>query len=226
MSAPPVVLVHGFASSFERNWRQPGWVDLLADMGRRVVEVDLPGHGRAPRSHDPADYADLEGWVAAALPTDGQVDAIGFSLGGRVLLGLAADQPERFRRMVLGGVGENVLRDEDSEGLARAVEGTTESTADVVTEAFARFARSPGNDPLALAACLRRPVIPLDADRLAAVRLPVLVVLGDRDFAGPGHPLVERLPEARLVTLRGVDHLGTASHMGFIEAALDFLGLD
>ena len=31
----PVVLVHGFASSFERNWQETGWTDLLRDEGPR-----------------------------------------------------------------------------------------------------------------------------------------------------------------------------------------------
>src|SRR5260370_26842131 len=43
---PPVLLVHGFASSAEHNWRRPGWLDLLADLGRETIAVDLPGHGR------------------------------------------------------------------------------------------------------------------------------------------------------------------------------------
>jgi hypothetical protein len=52
----------------------------------------------------------------------------------------------------------------------------------------------------------------------------VLVVLGDKDFAGPADPLVDALPDARLVTLRNVDHFATPKDFGFIDAALDFLG--
>ena len=46
--APTVVLLHGFATSSERTWREPGWFDLLADAGRRARGVDLLGHGEAP----------------------------------------------------------------------------------------------------------------------------------------------------------------------------------
>jgi pimeloyl-ACP methyl ester carboxylesterase len=56
------------------------------------------------------------------------------------------------------------------------------------------------------------------------VRLPVLVVLGDQDFAGPAEPLVDALPDATLVMLDGVDHLATPMNFGFIDAALGFLG--
>jgi pimeloyl-ACP methyl ester carboxylesterase len=64
----------------------------------------------------------------------------------------------------------------------------------------------------------------LTPEALAAVDVPVLVVLGDRDFAGPPDPLVDALPNARLVTLRGVDHFATPKNMGFLDAALEFLG--
>ena len=50
------------------------------------------------------------------------------------------------------------------------------------------------------------------------------MILGDKDFAGPGEPLVELLPDAELVTLRNVDHFATPKDFGCIDAALDFLG--
>jgi hypothetical protein len=34
VEARPVLLVHGFASSADHNWRQPGWLDLLGDVGQ------------------------------------------------------------------------------------------------------------------------------------------------------------------------------------------------
>ncbi len=52
----------------------------------------------------------------------------------------------------------------------------------------------------------------------------MFVVFGDRDFAGPADPLVDALPDAKLVTLPGVDHFATPKDFRFIDAALDFLG--
>jgi pimeloyl-ACP methyl ester carboxylesterase len=220
MESPPVVLVHGFASSFARNWREPGWVDLLEEGGRSVIGVDLLGHGEAPKPHDPAAYADLEAGVEAALP-EGPVDGLGFSLGAITLLRLALRSPGRFGKLVIGGVGENVFRNDPTEPVAQAIEGGPLPDLPVA-QAFARFAANPGNDPKALAACLRRPVAPITPDLLAAITCPVLVVLGDRDFAGPPDPLVEALPNAKLVTLKGVDHLATPTDFGFIDATLEF----
>jgi pimeloyl-ACP methyl ester carboxylesterase len=224
----PVLLVHGFASSFDRNWREPGWVDLLCDAGREVIGADLLGHGSAAKPHDPAAYVDLESHLSTLLPPEGPVDAIGFSLGARLLLTVAASRPGAFGRIVVGGVGESVLRDDDVETVARAVEGGSGTSADPtepnLARAFARFARTPGNDPLALAACLRRPVAPLTRQELSRVRVPVLVVLGDQDHAGPAQPLLDALPDPTLVVLEGVDHLATPMSFGFIDAALGFLG--
>jgi pimeloyl-ACP methyl ester carboxylesterase len=44
-----VVLLHGLGSSSEHGWRAPGWIDVLADSGRDVLAIDLPGHGPAAR---------------------------------------------------------------------------------------------------------------------------------------------------------------------------------
>ena len=217
----PVLLVHGFASSFQRNWREPGWVDLLADADRDVIGVDLLGHGDAPKPHDPAAYDALEARVAEVLPGT-PVDAVGFSLGARVVLTLAAEDPGRFGRIVVGGVGANLFREEAADAVADAIEGSS-TTDHPLAQAFARFAQNPENDPKALAACLRRPSVPMTAQQLSRVTCPVLVVIGDRDEMGPGDPLVDALPDASLVTLKGVDHLGTPNNFGFIDAALEFL---
>jgi pimeloyl-ACP methyl ester carboxylesterase len=220
----PVVLVHGFASSFERNWREPGWVDLLQEEGRSVIGVDLLGHGQAAKPSDPAAYAALEGSVTAAMPADGPVDAIGFSLGAQLLLRAASAAPDRFRRIVLGGVGDSVFAGADPEPVARAVEaGQAAEEAGPAAAALAHFALAPGNDRAALAACLRRPQAPLTEAEVAAVRVPVLVVLGDRDFAGPADRLIAALPDARLVSLSRTDHFGTPKDFRFVQAALDFV---
>ncbi|MCL4241634.1 MAG: alpha/beta fold hydrolase, partial [Dehalococcoidia bacterium] len=53
---PPIVLVHGFASSLHGNWRATGIADALVTSGRRVVALDCRGHGRSGKPHDPEAY--------------------------------------------------------------------------------------------------------------------------------------------------------------------------
>jgi len=223
---PPVLLVHGFASSAEHNWRQPGWLDLLADCGRETIAVDLPGHGTAPKPADPAGYQEVEAHVAAAVEGREPLDAIGFSAGAHVLLRLAADQPGTFRRLALLGIGRGVLEPADPEPIVAAL--TSEPDPENVTGlVFRRLADGLGNDRDALIAFLRRPQRPLTPADLARVAAQVLVVLGDQDPAGtltPGDGLVAALPDARLVTLRGVDHFGTPADVRCMRAVLGFLG--
>ncbi len=221
MRDEPVLLVHGFATSAARTWGDNGWIDLLGDAGRRVIAPDLLGHGDAAKPHDPEAYADMEGDLAAHLP-DGPVDAIGFSLGARMILTLAAQDLGRFSRIVVAGVGANLFRSDGSDAIVRAVEGTGDPSNPVV-QYFAGLAAQPGVDRDALAACMRHPRPPLDAAILGRVTCPVLVVLGDRDFAGPADPLVEALPDATFKPLRNVDHFATPKEFTFIDAALTFL---
>ncbi len=221
----PVVLVHGWAGSFATTWQAPGVDALITDAGRPVIGVDLLGHGDAPKPHDPAAYADLTARVAEALPADRPVDAIGFSLGAITLMRLAARQPQRFRRLVLAGIGDDVL-DRDAgrnEAISAAVEGDADAD-DIVLQRFAAYAHEHGNDPAALAACLRRPPLePITAELLGRITSPVLVALGSRDGTGKGEQLAAAFPDGRFVSLRGVDHFATPEAFAFIDAALKFL---
>jgi pimeloyl-ACP methyl ester carboxylesterase len=219
----PVVLVHGWGGSFALTWQQTGFTELLRDAGREVIGIDLLGHGTAPKPHDPAAYADLTTRIVEALP-DEPVDAIGFSLGAMTLLRLASREPGRFRKLVLAGIGRNVVEpdDEAAKKIIAAVEGTGDE-ADTNSMVFSQYAHSDGNDPEALLAVMRRRRDNFDDAALANVTVPTLIVIGADDFAGPGEPLAEKLPDAKVVTLRRIDHFATPESFGFIDAALGFI---
>ncbi len=219
----PVLLVHGFATSALRTWAEPGWIDLLTEAGREVIAPDLLGHGQADKPHDPEAYAAVEDLIAAQLPADTVVDAVGYSAGARIVLSLAAAHPERFGRLVVAGMGARLFEERDGNPLLDAIEGRADPD-DMVGLHFKNMAESDGNDPLALAAFLRRTQPSFDRGTAARVTAPTLVIIGDKDFAGPGEPLAEALPNAELVTLRNVDHFGLPKAFAFVEKGLDFLG--
>lgn len=219
----PVLLVHGFGSSFRHGWVEPGWVDLLSDIGREVIPFDLPGHGGAPPPQGPDPSAELVRAVEQALPATRTADAVGFSLGAQLLLRVAAADPERFRRLVLISVGENVLRGDDPGPILAALRTGSADPADVRSRVFLNLARSAGNDPATLAAVLDGPRQPLTPDDLARVNVPTLVIIGEDDFAGPAEPLVAALPDARLCLLRRTDHFQAPRDFACIDAALRFL---
>lgn len=219
--APPVVLVHGFGTSFALTWVHNGWVDLLADEGREVIGIDLLGHGEAPKPTDPEAYSDLGARVRDALP-DEPVDAIGFSLGAKTLLQVAAADPSRFRSLIVAGVGSNLFERGDHRAVVEAVRSGDDG-GDPGLRYFTGLAEIPGNDREALAACMSNGGGGVSAEQLGAIACPVLVVLGDQDFTAPADPLVDALPDATYVELARTDHAKTPKSFAFIDAALDFL---
>lgn len=83
----PLLLVHGLGSSW-RAWR-PILDDLSAE--RSVIAIDLPGHGSTPADKDSGTFEGLVGSVERYLVGNNLtgIDAVGSSLGARIVLELA-----------------------------------------------------------------------------------------------------------------------------------------
>jgi pimeloyl-ACP methyl ester carboxylesterase len=221
---PPVLLVHGWGGSFASTWQSTGFDLLLSESGGVPIGIDLLGHGEAPRSHDPADYQDLTPPIVQHLDSS-PVDAVGFSLGALTLLRVACERPGAFRRLVLGGIGRNAV--ESSGGTERstlvaAIRGEYEGD-DNLPRQFAHYAHQPGNDPESLAAALLADRPPFTAEELSGVDAEVLIVIGDRDFAGPGEPLQKSIAGSRLITVPRCDHFALTENFTFFDAVFDFL---
>ena len=90
---PPVVLVHGFASTKEANWVAPGWFNTLTRAGRRVIALDNRGHGASTKLYDPARYhgAIMAEDVRALMDHLAleRADVMGYSMGARIAAFLA-----------------------------------------------------------------------------------------------------------------------------------------
>jgi pimeloyl-ACP methyl ester carboxylesterase len=220
----PIMLVHGWGGSFTTTWERSGFTALLADAGRTVIGVDLLGHGTAPKPHESEAYTNLTGRVVESLP-DGPLDAVGFSLGALTLLRAAVDDPTRFRRLVLAGIGRNVFeRDEEASARIVAAIENGGDTDDNRARLFAQYAHQPGNDPVALAAIMRATGgDPLRVSDLATLTMPTLVAVGDQDFVLPADRLVDAIPGSQFVSLRRTDHFATPESFDFIDATLEFL---
>ena len=93
----PIVLVHGFASTKEVNWVQPGWVSALNRAGRRAIALDNRGHGASSKLYDPAAYhsATMADDVRALLDhlNIERADIMGYSMGARITAFLAVEAP-------------------------------------------------------------------------------------------------------------------------------------
>ena len=225
-----VMLVHGFTSNRLEGWRRMGWYDALERKAIRCVALDCRGHGKSDKPHDPAAYdrAAMARDIAALMDHLGleRVDLMGYSMGARLALAAALDQPRRVANLVLGGVGGRLLEPPTGDSrMAEAMEAEDPATIeDPMLRSFRHFADEQREDRLALAACSRGASAPVELAALARLRMPVLVVVGARDnLAGNPEPLVSAIPGARAVTLPGCDHFSAIPHALFKAAMFDFL---
>jgi pimeloyl-ACP methyl ester carboxylesterase len=113
LGKPPVVLLHGLNDS-HLTWRKIA-PELAHD--RRVLVLDLPGHGHSDRpdaGYELAWYAQIvAAWIEAlGLEPREQVDIVGHSFGGGIALMLLEVCRPRIRRLVLaapGGLGKEII---------------------------------------------------------------------------------------------------------------------
>jgi pimeloyl-ACP methyl ester carboxylesterase len=95
---------------------------------------------------------------------------------------------------------------------------------DTFSQMFVQYARQPGNDIVALTAIMKRPsthvLRPSDLEHLTQ---PVLVVIGDKDFAAPADALAAAFPHGSLSILKNTDHFATTESFAFIDSLLEFL---
>src|SRR5262249_5585896 len=78
----PVVLLHGLAGSVERHWLNAGILAGLA-ADHRVIALDLRGHGKSGKPHDPKAYGKEMSRDVIRLLDHLQIqraDIVGFSL--------------------------------------------------------------------------------------------------------------------------------------------------
>ncbi len=226
----PILLIHGFASNPRVNWVEPRWVETLAKAGRRVVAFDNRGHGQSEKLYAPADYsADLMTRDAANLLGRlgiERADVMGYSMGARIASLLALAEPKRVCALILGGLGDRLVRDAGlPEAIAQAMEAPSlDGLADPTQRMFRAFADRTKSDRAALAACVRGSRRSLTQADLAHIAQPALVAVGARDtIAGDPRALAAMLPRGAALDIPGRDHNLTVGDRAFKAGALDFL---
>ncbi len=226
----PVLLIHGFASTKEVNWVQPGWVSALTRAGRRVIAPDNRGHGGSTKFYEVEAYGiDKMAEDAVALLDHLQIpraDVIGYSMGGRIAGRLASAHGDRVRSAVIGGIGIRLCEAGfNSEKIAEALEApAAEGITDPMALGFRLFAQQTKGDLKALAACMRNTDRTITREAAAAIRVPVLVATGtDDDIAGSGDELVALIPGSRALDIPGRDHMLAVGDRVFKNGVIEFL---
>ena len=167
MASPPTIASTGSS---------PRWVETLTEAGRRVIAFDNRGHGQSEKLYAPADYhLDLMTRDAANLLAHlgiERADVMGYSMGARIASFLALAEPSLVRSLILGGLGDRLVRDGGlPETIAEAMEAPSlDSLVDPTQRLFRGFAEQTKSDRAALAACVRGSRQKPDAGRGGAHR--------------------------------------------------------
>lgn len=233
----PVLVLHGFAGSART---MAPLRDVLATR-YRVVAPDLIGHGQSDAPREAAAYswpAVTSGLVRVLDALDvPHVHVLGFSLGGRIALQLAALHPERVRAVVTIGSrcawrddAERTARRASDETLAARIErdGFAAAFADRGLGADALRAAVPRAGAHGLARVLRQLGAadqPDPARALAGSTTPLLLIAGSAD-AGPraaAHALATAVRDARVIEVAGATHRAHLEHTSLVvRATTDF----
>jgi pimeloyl-ACP methyl ester carboxylesterase len=240
----PVLLLHGFSSSSKLNWEDTGWLSAFREAGRRVITVDLPGHGRSGAPEDRDSYspsrirADLLqiAFDAGVRPLqDGEpssgVDLVGYSLGARLAWEFGATQPEIVHRLVLGGPNvADPLADFDLVAAQRHLADGT-PIADQSTAGLLKMAMlMPSNNIFALLSLVEaikgEPFDPAEA----VPHMPMLLVAGENDERAANMPQLAELgiragSLAEQLVIPGRNHTNAITSRAFKQGAIAFLSV-
>ncbi|MDE2058637.1 MAG: alpha/beta hydrolase [candidate division NC10 bacterium] len=233
---PPILFIHGAGGSHQV------WLQQFRALGRRrrVIAVDLPGHGDSEGSG--ADrieaYRDVVAEFITALGLNRTV-MVGHSMGGAITQSIALAQPRLLAAIVLVGTGAKLrVHPKIFAGLQDDATGTV--------ELMSEWGRAPGASAELLKrdaeAMLRTSVSVIEGDlracdvfdlteQVKAITLPTLVICGTDDLMTPpkyAEYLHRQINQSQLAAIRAAGHMVMLEKPDevseSIEAFLDRLG--
>lgn len=242
-SAPVVTLSHSLATNLAM-W-EPQASALAARY--RVLRYDTRGHGGTDAPSGPYSLDQLAEDAVALLRALGveRTHFVGLSMGGMIGQVLALTHPETLRSLILCDTSSRVppeakpvwderIRMAESHGMEPHVEPTLgrwftapfASKSPETVESVRAMIRE--TKPQGYVGCCHA-IKALDlTDRLSAITVPTLIVVGEDD---PGTPVAasraihERIRGSELAVLKSASHLSNIEQPEtFTKALLDFLG--
>ena len=232
----PLVLLHTLATDHHL------WDDVLPHLpdGVCLLCPDLPGHGQTPLGPAPGRIGALIAAVEATLDAHRIRDAalLGHGLGGLVAQGLATKRLDLVRSLILSGTAARIGT------RARWLQVATEvrQNPDAFAQSSARNWSLPRANPEHLAR-IRHLIGQQDPEAIAqaaeaiagtdfytttaALRLPTLALVGDRDAATPSDLVAETaglIPGSHTIRLKNAGHLAMLdSPINYAKAITEFL---
>lgn len=206
----PVVLIHGLYSSAEMNWGMPGIINAVAG-DHMVIALDLPGHGLSDKPEGDSAYGQQMAEDVILLMDHLNIPKahiIGYSMGGMVAGKLLSTHPDRILSCILGGMGWL----KEGSGLQKIWEnmhpreGGRLSVPPACIHGLARLAISEAE--------------------LTAIKLPVEVLIGDRDPVKRLYvdPLREVRKDWPVIEIKDAGHINCIIKPQFKEEIVKWLG--
>jgi pimeloyl-ACP methyl ester carboxylesterase len=240
-SGEPLVLLHGGLGAAEL------WAPVLPALaaGRRVIAVDLQGHGHTADVDRPLRPETMADDVAALIAHLGleRADVMGYSLGGLTALRTAIQHPGRVRRLVVVSVA--FRRDGNHADAVANMDAMTAEAAEMmkqspIYEVYARIAPRPEDWASLVGKTAELVKVDYDwTDEVRGLVAPTMLVYADADSVRPDH-IVEffallggglrdagwnaaHRPVARLAVLPGHTHYDVSASPALAPAVIPFL---
>ena len=216
----PLVVLHGAYHTIDM------FGELLPTLAetRRVIAVELQGHGHTADVDRPLSYEQMADDVAALLRhlEIEEADIFGYSMGGGVALQIVIRHPEVVRKLVVASASytSDGMHPELLEMILSIVPEAFAGSP--VDEAYLRTAPNPEDFPNLVAKLKRLDMEPFawPPEHLRAIEAPTLIVVGDSDAIRLEHAVemfrllgggvmgdLAGLPRSRLAVLPGTTHL-------------------
>lgn len=237
----PLLLLHG---GFGSTGMFGPLLPALARV-RRVIAVDLHGHGRTELGDRPIRFADMADDMAALLRELGfaKVDVLGYSMGGMIAFRLGVQHPEAVRRLALISAG--FARDGFYPELLAMQAGVGAGMVEQMKEtpmytSYMAVAPKPDDFPRLLDQMGALMRTPYDwSAEVTKLKGPVMLVYGDSDMYRPEHEIRfyqllggglkdagwmrENMSPNRLAILPNQTHYDIIDSPALLDAVLPFL---
>lgn len=242
-----IVLMHGYTGTLDRHFLANG---VFANLARdyRVVAMDLRGHGKSDKPHDPTAYGEtMAGDVVRLLDhlKIPRAHVLGYSLGAMIAGRLATMHPARLIGVayvaslpLLEGAtymdtfARESVKELESDlpfkSLVVALQppGTTPPSDDDIRKTVAPLVAA--NDVRAFAALWRGyQTLVVSNQQLTTARVPSIVLIGSDDISAAGVPELNKThPQIRTLVVPGAQHGGPEGVMRrpeFMAALREFL---